>query len=273
MLAAIRDYLYAWQFIHLVILAGGWLGLGSWMLQRALAKHGGPRRARMGRCVGITLLAGLAGGLTGMAIFHVVQSLGGCLNMSMRLPAALAGAIVALVTAWLVIYAMLETTVKQTLRIAAPSLVVLVALIAVLGGDAAIRTRTEHRREIRKAICRENMTYIYHALLTYQSNTGDPIGNLESLAKEKLLKMGRLACPGRPANKIGYFYLPGRIVPAAIDTHRILVCDLRGNHPGGRNVMLANSRIMWESTAEFQLLLGEDENKEFAAALKKAEGP
>ena len=83
--------------------------------------------------------------------------------------------------------------------------------------------------------------------------------------------------PANPSRKIGFFYLqPDRLGRANRETQKILACDFGDNfadYPSpGRVVLYTHGNPGFMAEPSFQSLLKKPENKEFAEALKKAEG-
>jgi len=81
-----------------------------------------------------------------------------------------------------------------------------------------------------------------------------------------------LSCPGAGNSGRGsdFFYHP----PADdAPPDAIIVCDFRGNHPGGRNVLYRSGEVRWRGEPAFQAELAKPYNAEFAKALRAAEGP
>ena len=139
MLGAIREFLYGWQFIHLTVFTVAWLGGGSWLLMRSLRKHDTSKRARFGKCASIALLAGVVGGITGMAISYMINAIGGQVQVDLRVPGLVMAAVAAVASAFFTLYAALEVTMRKTLTLVAVPMIVLMALGAAIGGDAAVR--------------------------------------------------------------------------------------------------------------------------------------
>jgi prepilin-type processing-associated H-X9-DG protein len=60
-----------------------------------------------------------------------------------------------------------------------------------------------------------------------------------------------LRCPGQPlATGIGYEYVPGATKDSPPQT--IVAYDRKGNHPGGRNVLFVDGRVVWLKEDVFQ---------------------
>ena len=79
-----------------------------------------------------------------------------------------------------------------------------------------------------------------------------------------------LRCPDAKSNRTcDYFFLP----PAAnAPGTALIVCDLAGNHPDGRNCLRAWCSVDCLTTEQFQAELAKPENAAFAAGLKAAGG-
>jgi len=271
-LAAIRDFLYPWQLIHLTIFAIGWIGGGGWMLLRSLKKANYPKRIKLINCVGLVILAGATAAVTGLVLFMMVHRLTASLPTKLSmLSAAIVAAAVMAATALAVIYAMLDLSFRKSVRVAIVPLALLFVLGAALAADAGVRSVRIRRATLLRQKCLDNLTYIQRALQTYQRNTGQPAPSLQVLVDEDLLERERLSCPAAGGTKIGYFYYPTRLTDPTTFTTKLLLCDYKHNHADARNVMRTTGQLGWSTDSEFQELLQEDHNKDFAAALRQAE--
>lgn len=273
MLASVRDFLRPWQFAPVAVFVVGWLWGGGWLLLRALKKRDYPQRIKLGNCVVISLVAGVAGAITGLVFFYLFGAIGSIAGAELRIPGAVAGGVAMVVVAFLSIYAMLQLTVRQAVRMATAPLAVIGIFGAIIALPAGIYSVKAKRAQDRKDQCRSRIAYIASALETCQRSTGSPAASLEELVGQNYIEAGDLICPGAPERDVGYFYEPARIVPRDNESEQIILCDLRDNHGSGRNVVLANRQVMWYENEKFATLLEIDPNKDFATALRQRDGP
>lgn len=274
MLAAIREFLHPWQFIHLTIFATAWVLGGGWLLLRALRKASYPKRMKLVSCAGLVILAGSTAVVAGLAFFTMAHRLTGALpNKVSLICSAVFAAVVMAATALVVIYAMLDLSFARSIRVSLMPLLLLAALGALLGTDAGIRSVQIRRAISRRNKCRDNITYILRALRTYQRNTGLPADTLARLVDGGLLDSKHLSCPATASQELEYFYHPARLTDPQEYTTKLLLCDRKGNHPDGRNVLKTSGQIEWYTHSEFLHCLNEADNKAFAGALTQAESP
>jgi hypothetical protein len=269
-LAAISDYFRAWQTIHILLFTVGSVGVGSWLLLKSMKARPEFRRPRLGKCVGILVVALAAGGLSAASFLLLVYGIGVAIDVNLKSLAA----VVAMVMAWPAVlaamYAMLEVPFAQAMKMAARPVVAMLVIGAPLGVDVLIRTRGEVSRENRTRECRYNLSAIAGALVAYQRSYGDPAPDLASLAAHGDIPAELLRCPAAPNEQVGYFYIPARIRTDE-GPSSIIVCDFAGNHPDGRNVLLSNGSVMFDDPEDFADELKQGPNLKFAEALKAEE--
>jgi len=271
-LGALRDYVHLWQLVPMSAIVIAWLWGGSWLLLRSLKKANYPKRIKQPRCVLIVFLAGLAGTAAGGAFFFLFETIGRITDTDMRAVGAAVGAVVLAAVSFLVIYAMLEASIKQSLAIATRPLAAVLLVTAVIGGPTAAVTAAGRRTQLERQRCQSRLMYIHSGLLSYQRVFGKPADNLQQLVEENQVDAGEAGCPTSRGGGGAYFYLPCRVVPRGETAERIVACDLAGNHKGGRNVLFANGLAVWYGRKDFDKLLKQDAQKEFAEALAAAEG-
>lgn len=270
MLAGISNFLFVWHLPMFAVLVAGWLMGGGWLLLRSLRKTQYPKRIRLPRCVLIFLLAGLGGGSVGLVSFYLLNSIGDAIDVNLKVVGVIVAAPTFLGVAYLVVYAMLELSMGAALKAAAVPLgaqIVLMGVIGTAGGVPAFYMRHElHRR----SMCRANMDYVLQALDGYQRNYEKPVAKLEILVEQNLIEAKYLKCPGAPEREIAFFYYASRLVDSS-KPDQLLLCDYRGNHSWGRNMVMTNGQRGWRDDGKLRALLDADENKEFATALRAAE--
>ena len=275
----ISDYLYpAWQLPMIALLIAVWLIGGSLLLRRSLRPI--DHRVKLGKCLLWIFLAGciaaLAGGVLALAVYKIAQAGSGTITVSLGtyITSGAVGFVAAIVAVFLFIYAMLNLPFKQSLAISwkPVSLMMATALVVAIGcivpaywlrlGDGA------------KTLClRDHLSPIYQVLVTYDSKHTTPIASLKELEDSNAITPDILRCPGKPQREIGYFYFPRRTEAhfQNIPSNKILMCDFKGNHRGGRNVLMTDGMAQWYEEGAFGDMLNKPENKAFAEALKEAE--
>ncbi len=270
-LAGIGDFLFVWHLPMFLVLAVGWLVGGAWLLLRSLRKSKYQRRIRLPRCILIFLLAGLGGGASGLVFFYLVNNIGEAIGTNLKYLGVIVATVMFLGVAYLVIYAMLELSMKAALRVAAIPLVAQFVLMGVIGTAGGVPAFYMRYAKLRRNTCELHLNYILSALDEYQQRHEErPAPNLKVLSEKNFMEAKRLECPGAPEREVGFFYYSSRLV-GPDEPGQLLVCDFRGNHSGGRNVIMTNGVILWNTGRQFQSLLEEEENKEFAVALRAAE--
>jgi len=272
-LGAIREFLYGWQFIHLTVLIVAWLGGGSWLLMRSLRKHDSSIRTKFTKCLGTALLAGVAGGITGGAIFYMINAIGGQIQVDLRVLGMIIAALTVIAGAFVTFYAMLNRPVKATLKVVGSPMLAIVIIGSVVVGDATMRAVKARRAFLKRMQCQATLSYIRSGLIAYERDVGNPPERLEVLFEEQFVDEGYLGCPANSSDRVGYFYIPARIRIADGESDKIVVCDFGRNHKIGRNALLTDGRAIWYSNEEFSALLAKEENASFAEALAAAESP
>jgi hypothetical protein len=229
------------------------------------------RRPKIGRCIGINLVAAVAGTMSAGAFFLLVYGIGMATDTNLKTYAAIVGMVMALPAMLAGMYAMLELPLAQSLKLSVRPLVLMVVIGVPLGADALWRTRAQVRHEKRTARCINNLNALWHALVAYQHSYGDPAPDLQTLVDAGEAEQALLKCPGAPDREIGYFYVQVGVGGPDDSSRKIIVCDFAGNHPGKRNVLLSNGAAMTDTRADFAARLEHEQNRKFADALKAAE--
>ena len=133
----------------------------------------------------------------------------------------------------------------------------------------ALPALTKARENARRTVCIHNLHQIGMAVQMYRVDKNQSPKDLDALIEQKVITASGLKCPtANSPRKSDYFYLP----PADnAKAEVIVVCDLAGNHPNGRNVLFHDGSVRWMSEQDFQTELEKPENAKFAEAIKKAE--
>ena len=280
--ASIQDFLLPQLQLSLMLLfLVGWIGGGGWLLNRAMRKRVGRRKARLPRAMGAVTAAGVGGAFAGGIVFVFVRVIGDRLDVPLAIPGAILGGLTMIGAAVLVLYAMLGLSGKETLKAAGPALVFVLALavlVVAVGGIPAVMIR---RTRLRQEAARDQMRQLALAMDSFQraqSQQESPLPeNLKILVETERLAEGHLRSQGAPGKETGIFYHP--IDPASIPENRTvpIACEF-GPHHGGRAVLfVVNSDPLkfepyWYETEQFNALLAEPDNKAFAEAFAEAGG-
>jgi len=142
------------------------------------------------------------------------------------------------------------------------------AVFGIVEAPAMILLVRIPARQAERSRCAANLTDIGRGYLLYETAHRVPPPDAETLiaagTDERLFR-----CPSARAGRArDYFYRPP---PPGADAKTLVACDLRGNHPGGRNVLDRTGSVRWLSDGDFRAELALPRNARFAAALRKAE--
>jgi hypothetical protein len=268
-LADITSYLYAWQWAPVGVFVAAWLVGGGWLFRRELMKASGLSRRRMKFRRG--LLASFTTGCAGILIGLLVGLLFYHMGRRFKLPAldyvgVAAGAMMALAAAYVASYMLLGLSARRTVAVAWRPIVSVFAVAAIMTAACAPAAIYQTKVEEAKTACGWNMAAI--AFRLQQSFIAPK--DLQALVAGKHLRDAQILCP---ASKKEYFYMPVH-ESALLDEmpdKTLVVCDLAGNHPGGRHVVFADWSSAWKTDDEFDALLKLPVNEIFARELQKAE--
>jgi len=152
---------------------------------------------------------------------------------------------------------------------------VALGVVVLIGGSLWVLTQRETHPP--HAYCMSQLRQIGMAIGFYRADYADaPPPDLRTLVGTQMLSSNEdLLCPsansGRPCD---YFYhppVPPASGPPSSSAPRIVVCDLKGNHPDGEmTVLFEDMHAEWFSAADFAKLLASPENAAFAGAWAKA---
>ena len=152
-------------------------------------------------------------------------------------------------------------------------------LMIALSVSILLPTLGRAKEQAKRALCQANLKSIALGISFYTSENEDEYPpDIESMI-EYIGNRDLLKCPSAKSGRdCDYFYFQ----PAKKTTdigmtnyqNTILACDFKDNHSGkGRSVLYADTRVQWLSEEQFQQELQQIYNADFAAALRKAEGP
>ncbi len=274
----ISDLMNIWMVPGFFVFVAGWLVGGCYLLYKSLAKRPGSRRPpKMGSCVLSVFLAGSAGGFAAVLILFFFYAIAVFTNMKMFF--ATTGAILSLVSmvavSLMVLWAKYDVSFKETVKLGGPAIggvLGLAFLLAILVGvPSYLVGKTTKNRD--KA--QTNLLQIYAAMDVYERAIGRPAESLDVLLEKNYLVEREIQSAASPDKTIGFFYMATSVlVKKDSDSMRkIIACDFGDGQIGsGRAVLMVNRDCQWYDEDDFQDLLTEDINAEFAAALRAAEG-
>ncbi len=272
MLAGLTDWIHLWQMPLFVVLAIGWLGGGGWLLLRSLKKSQYPKKIKLPQCILIFLVAGMGGGAVAMVVFFLFYTIGEAIEVNLK-TAGLGAAVVALfATTMMVIFAMLELSLKEALKAARIPLLGQLVLMAAIGAAAILPVPGMLQERRAQRGCNNNLVHIADGLQRYQSENGVPPTALQALVDEEYIEAKHLQCPSVAEQAVEYFYSNRRMTRRDKATKQMVVCDKKGNHGEPRNVLFTNGNTRLVETEEFEVLIALEENEGFVAALRAAEG-
>lgn len=270
---SLDSYIYSWQLLLIPIFLAGWVFVGSRLLRRSMRKQPSIKRLQMGKCISGAIFSVLAGMITLGVILMLFRVVGEALEHPLKglIIGAAPGIVLGVLLAVIVIYVMFGLSFKDSIKTTMPMLGGVALVAIVLGAIAGPITYYMGTNKSNAADCRKNLYVIFRSLPGEGSITEMP-QSLQILADKNLVKNGVLCCPGRSdKSNRSYFYLPRKL--AKDRDKELLICDFKGNHPDGRNVVTTNPQFtsMWLSEKDFGDILKLPINAEFAKALADAE--
>lgn len=247
----------------------GWLLGGGYLLLRSMGKQPLNPAAKLPRCVGAALLAGLAGAFSGGVLYMLLAAIGKGLGVNLGALGTIVAVAAMIAVGYLVIYAMFNLPFGNVLRAAGPAIFGTILLAVVIGAAAAIPARYATQARRRREMAIHRLQRIHRAILMYEIKTGRSPKTLSALTEEHYIDASALRHPCAPQSAVGYFYLPARSVPYMEQTKAVRVCELVPSGDG-RLLLFANGRCRWYSSREAQRILDLPENAAFASALAAA---
>ncbi|MFP4106750.1 MAG: hypothetical protein ACLFVU_11755 [Phycisphaerae bacterium] len=280
MLAALSDWLRFWHVPVILIYAAAWILLGGYVLAKSMNAHEQRRRPRTGKGMLVAFLSLLAGLVGAGMFFLLVRSIGNATDTSVLIPSVIAAVGGLFLFSLLVVYGMYDLSLFRSLRASMLYIVAVLALTAVVGVGAGIPTYSGFQQDLGRQRCRGMMTELRNVLLAYQESQlpVTPVDSLETLQTRLELEEERLRCPRAEGPQAVYFYHPNLINMgedvAPGDERRLIASDRTpANHGGaGRTVVLGNGDVRWYDEQQFQQLLQEPQNQDFAEALRQDTG-
>lgn len=140
---------------------------------------------------------------------------------------------------------------------------------AALGVSVLLPGLTGARSHARSAMSSANLNGIAKAVMLYQAGNNDAYPpNLGVLIDEGAVSEKMLQYPGEEGAR-AYFYHPPADADAATD-ETLIACEVRVFLEGKRNILRNDATVLPVDEAEFQRLLSEPVNADFAAAYHAA---
>jgi len=260
-----------WQLPILLAMGVVWIVLGGYLLRRNLRQRVARREGVLNRCLVISLLAGMGGGLGGVAAGLIGAVIAKELVIKaiwLTLPTA-AAAFCGL--SFLTLFASFHLSVRASgeawLKSFGPPLI-LMAAVAIPGVWVANARRQNELAQIQSVNCLQSI----YAGIAQRYLSDRPPAKLSELVEGNVIAPQYLRARKHPRREVGYFYHPNSLVLENQPTRKLLVCDWADNLDGTtRTVVYANGKIEVLGEYRFQETVNLAENKAFAAALKEAE--
>ena len=275
------NYIFIWQLPLILAMVLGWVVLGGYLLAKAefkraqkqaaeAEKQGIMRRKpkrRTGHGVMVAFLAGFGGVVLGGAFYMLIGAMRVSEDsLTAQAVAGAAGFVAFLIGAFLVIYAMHNVSIGETLKLSGPFFVVNLVLIVGIGAAIAIPAYGMGRAALGRSNCATNLRIIYDGLGHYSRLYTQPPQSLQQLVDTGQVNPPHIVSPTTdpPAR---YVYAPAKLVAPGAPTEEILAIGPVSD--GGRNVLFANGDVRWLSQSQLQPLLGKPENADVAQALQE----
>jgi hypothetical protein len=274
---SLSDYInpgaFPWQIPLLLVALAGWLLGGPWLLRWTLAKKNLLGKLKYPNLMLHIFLAGVSAVAVGAAVFFFITTIGTAAQISLTIPAAIAALPVALIAAYLVLYAMLNLSLAKAVSVGTLPLGAIIVLGAAMAVACALPALYINQEQRWQEGCRRNMKTIYGEI------TADSIHippSLEYLVEKGKIKPQDVRCPSCQTRQIGYCYLPPKTIKSILERSKeasfeLRLCDFAGNHKGIRNIVTNDGQVQAIKEADFQALLARPENAAFAKALAEAE--
>ena len=273
MVAQTGDYLAWWEVPAAIAIVVIWVWGGARLLHRVLREHLPRRQAGRDRCVRISALAGLAGGVAGAVFLALAYVAGKRVGIAVLWPSIAASGAVFLLISYVILYASLPFGAGRTLGTWLRAFGPPALAMALIGTPVAWAA---HQKRLRMLDRRHSVAHLreLHWVLLQHYRLRDPPADLQRLLDDNIVPPERLRCRTETPRKISFFYLPARLLTRETVTTKLLACDYRENLAGnGRAVVFTNGTAKWCSNEEFDKLVEQPDNRVFGVALRQAEKP
>lgn len=263
---------FAWWHVPVAVaLLGAWVFLGAYLLRRAVGDRVRRTQARLGRCVLVCSLCGLAGAIAAAVLFLLLDAIGSRLDEEAKWYGIPAGAAGFLLITYVVLYASFSLPARAALGVWARGLGLPVLLLAA-STPAWVYSYRRGQHIVAQRHGLVDLRTIGLTIRAYHLATGRLPQGLPELAAGGHLPSGLLHAFRSSARECDYFYRPARLLDPHTPTQAVLACDYADNHDGrGRVVLFANGETKWYPAHELPALFELPANRGFAAALRQAE--
>jgi hypothetical protein len=270
-LAATGNYVQPWLLWVATPVIAIWMGVGGLLLGRGVKPLVSRSQGRLGRCVLVSFLAGLAGGVAAFVALLLLATLGTIYDFKPFVLAIFVVPPVFIAISFTVIYASFEVPARALVRISGVAFAIPLLALVGGGGPAAWYAYDCRQADLARQHSLACLDYLYKVLTTNYRGVRPP-ASLAALITQNILPPDRLRCR-RPSNRdVDYFYVSTDLPVHYQPSMKILACDYIENQFGkGRAVVFTNGDVRWYSRDELPALLALPENHAFAAALSQAE--
>jgi len=271
----LAGYMHWWMLPMLAVFLAAWLIGCPYMLRSALHRKLQRRRPpQFGQCLVQVMVSGACGALAGLVVFYLIFVIGARLEVRLWILGAIVAAMIVPVVTVVLLMAMLEMPLGDTVEVSLRPLGALMILGLVLALGAGIPARLIRQRDIRRAEAVGNLVRIYQAIVgSYERVLGRPPTDLRQLVEKNYLDAKYLISPNFPDRQVGFFYYPTPTVGGdERQSQKLFACEfLPPGSKGGRAVIFVDGRAEWVPGRQFERLLALRENEQFAQALRHAE--
>jgi len=270
----LRMWLHVWQLPLVALFIAGWILGGAWLLRRAARKSPSAkvRRTTFVRWCQLSFLSGAFGMGGAVVVLCIFIALSKITALPLMRVGAVVAAVLGVLLAWLVFFASLPVTGRQSLALAAKPMGAVVVLAALLGTLAYFPALSHIRENYHYYRTVLNLIDIRRALNAYHRECGVMPDRLQQLVDARLAEPDVLASGVNPHLPVGYFYVsPGRKKADPTPIQIVAVSFLSEQHPNCRAVLFVDGDLKWFQAVEGDLFLAKEVNADFAAALRQAE--
>ena len=263
-----------WQLPLMALFLVGWLLGGAYLIQRLFKAHTTRRTSAYAHCVKVSFLSGGAAWLAAGAVYVLIITIAERYDTTYNY----LGLIPAVLTAVAMFYLVLHASFDLPMSVVAPRSGIVVGAIILLGLAVAIGVFLPAQslliRQVRRNKSVTNVFRINAAVDKYEKAFAKPPSSLGALVDSNTIEPRDLQCPSVPDRKIGYFYLPVPTLAREQKGDKLRLCEFTTDETKpGRIVLFATGQVLRTGPADFERLLGLEDNRLFAEKFRQADKP
>ena len=274
LMVKLRMWLHVWQLPIAALFVAGWILGGGWLLRTAARKSSSAkvRRITLVRCCQLSFLSGTFGMGAAAVVLATFMGLSKLTGLPLMRVGLVLGAVVGVLVAWLVFFAALPVTARESLALAAKPMAAVGALAVLLGAGAYFPALRDVGKNYHYHKTVSNLVEICRALDAYYGDYGIMPDRLEQLVENELISADSLVSRINPHLPVGYFYVsPGRKKANPPPMQLVVVSLASKRYPDGRAALFIDGTLKWYRGHDADPFLAEDVNASFAAALRRVE--